>query len=247
MMIQRDSDAWRIRLRVFRGNRNGAVTKYDVYDVEIAPQRTVLDALEKIWAFQDRSLAFRHACHHASCGSCGIRINGSEKLACVVRLHEITRDGGTLTCEPLRGFPLLADLVVDMGDFFNRLEDTGFEIIRSAERLPGAKDHKHSRFENCIECGLCVSACPISASDALYLGPAALAASWRMTEEPRGSNIMQVLAYVDQEHGCWRCHAAFECSEVCPSNVDPGAMIMSLRKHLLRRNLSSLFGRKHDA
>jgi succinate dehydrogenase / fumarate reductase iron-sulfur subunit len=246
-MNHKGSVTWRIRLRVFRGNRNVGKTRFDVYEIEIAPERTVLDALEKIWAFQDRSLAFRHACHHASCGSCGIRVNGLEKLTCVAPLHEVTRDGGTLTCEPLRGFPLVADLVVDMGDFFSRLEDTGFEIIRSAEPLPDARDHQHTRFENCIECGLCVSACPISATDMLYLGPAALAASWRMTEEPRGSNIKQVLANVDQEHGCWRCHAAFECSEACPSNVDPGAMIMSLRKYLLKRKLRGLIGRISDA
>jgi succinate dehydrogenase / fumarate reductase iron-sulfur subunit len=207
----------------------------------------VLDALEKIWAEQDRSLVFRHACHHASCGSCGIRVDGVEKLACIVPLHEVTRDGGTLTCEPLRGFPVVVDLVVHLGDFFDGLEEASFEIIRKVETLQSSPGHKHTRFENCIECGLCVSACPISASDDMYLGPASLAASWRMTEEPRGTDVKRVLAYVDQEHGCWRCHAAFECSEVCPSNVDPAAMIMSLRRHLLKHKLRGLLRRTSDA
>jgi succinate dehydrogenase / fumarate reductase iron-sulfur subunit len=246
-MNHKGSDIWQVRFRVFRSARGNGPSRYDVYDVEIAPERTVLDALEKIWAFQDRSLTFRHACHHASCGSCGIRINGVEKLACVVPLHEVTHAGGTLTCEPLRGFPVMADLVVNMGFFFSRLEETGFEIIRSAESLPCAQDHDHTRFENCIECGLCVSACPISVSDERYLGPAALAASWRMTKEPRAADVMRVMANVNQEHGCWRCHAAFECSEVCPSNVDPAAMIMALRKHLLKHTLRSLVGRSSDA
>ena len=32
------------------------------------------------------------------------------------------------------------------------------------------------RFEDCIECAACVSACPVSGSDASFKGPAALAA-----------------------------------------------------------------------
>lgn len=245
-MTFRRKELWRVHFRVFRSKREAGPPRYDIYTVEIRPDQTVLDALERIWAFQDRSLAFRHACHHASCGSCGIRVNGMEKLACVVPLQEITRDGGTLTCEPLRGFPVVADLVVHMGAFFDGLEQACFEIIRRSEPLPATVDHEHTRFENCIECGLCVSACPISASDELYLGPAALAASWRMTVEPRGADIQRITANVDHEHGCWRCHAAFECSEVCPSNVDPAAMIMSLRKFLLKRKLRGIFGRSSD-
>jgi succinate dehydrogenase / fumarate reductase iron-sulfur subunit len=235
---------WQVTLRVLRFKRDGGKARYDSYAVELAPDDTVLDGLEKVWAQQDRSLAFRHACHHASCGSCGMRINGVERLACIVPVSEVTRDGGTVECEPLRGFPLVSDLVVDMGTFFHRLEDARFEIIRCAENLPGAKEDSQGRFENCIECGLCVSACPVAASDAQYLGPAALAASWRMVEEPRGADMAFVLANADQEHGCWRCHAAFECSEVCPSNVDPAAAIMALRRNLLLRRL---LGRRGDA
>jgi succinate dehydrogenase / fumarate reductase iron-sulfur subunit len=243
-MTSGHSDTWNVFFRVFRTLRDGEPMRYDTFEVEIAPHETVLDGLEKIWAFQDRSLVFRHACHHASCGSCGMRINGVEKLACLVHIEDICRDGGTLTCEPLRGFPILVDLVVDMGDFFGKLEETNFKIIRRAEPLPNTPEYEHTRFENCIECGLCVSACPIAASDELYLGPAALAASWRMRQEPRDADIHRVMAIVDQEHGCWRCHAAFECSEVCPSNVDPAAMIMALRRELLLRKL---IGRRVDA
>jgi succinate dehydrogenase / fumarate reductase iron-sulfur subunit len=249
-MTDAGNEVWTIHYRVFRRKHSGGTPHYDTFSLELAPHETVLDGLEKIWAFQDRSLMFRHACHHASCGSCGIRVNGVEKLPCIVPIQEVTRDGGTLLCEPLRNFPLVSDLVVDMGQFHRRLEDSHFRIIRSSEAIsPSGHDHTsaHTRFENCIECGLCVSACPVSGTNGLYLGPAVLAAAWRMIQEPRDTDPLIVQSNVDQEHGCWRCHVAFECSEVCPSNVDPAAAIMALRRDLLKRKLRRLFRRgNHD-
>jgi succinate dehydrogenase / fumarate reductase iron-sulfur subunit len=249
IMTDTSNEAWTIQYRVFRFKRGDARPHFETFSIQIDPHETVLDGLEKIWAFQDRSLAYRHACHHASCGSCGIRVNGVEKLPCIVPIREVTHDGGTLLCEPLRNFPLVSDLVVDMGQFYRRFEETQFQIIRTAEPLSHdghTKQMPYARFENCIECGLCVSACPVAGTDELYLGPAALAASWRMLEDPRETNPSSVRSHADQEHGCWRCHVAFECSEVCPSNVDPAAAIMTLRQDLLKRKLRRLFRRGDD-
>jgi succinate dehydrogenase / fumarate reductase iron-sulfur subunit len=100
------------------------------------------------------------------------------------------------------------------------------------------------RFEDCIECGLCLSACPV-AEDPRFLGPAALAAAERVLEEPRGADPRGVLGQVDDAHGAWRCHAAFECSAVCPAGVAPGEAIMRLRGRLLRDRLPRLIGRYH--
>jgi ferredoxin len=90
-----------------------------------------------------------------------------------------------------------------------------------------------TRFEDCIECGLCVSACPVSGTDPLYWGPAALGAAARLVDEPRGRDPAPVLRAVDDEHGLWRCHGVFECTQVCPTGVDPGRLILALRGRLL--------------
>ena len=71
------------------------------------------------------------------------------------------------------------------------------------------------------------------ATDPKYLGPAALAAAARVVQEPRGKDLPSIFQLVDNEEGCWRCHAAMECSSVCPNNVDPGGLIMYLRQDLL--------------
>jgi len=179
-------------------------------------------------------LLFQHACHHASCGSCGLRVNGRERLACITPIAELARSNQPVLLEPLRNFPISGDLLVDFGPFMAKLDRIDMPLARQAE-TPPADRLSYTRFENCIECGLCVSACPIAGSDPFYTGPAALAAVWRNIEEPRQRDIPGLLDLVDVEHGAWRCHAAFECTEVCPANVDPAGAIMSLRRWSVTR------------
>jgi succinate dehydrogenase / fumarate reductase iron-sulfur subunit len=69
----------------------------------------------------------------------------------------------------------------------------------------------------------------VAGSDPRYVGPAALAAAWRLIDEPRGADPGPVLRLMDDEQAAWRCHLAWECSEACPSGVDPAAAIMRLR------------------
>jgi succinate dehydrogenase / fumarate reductase iron-sulfur subunit len=233
--------AWQVQFRVFRSSRGEVPAHYDPFTVEIKPDETVLDGIERIWAFQDRTLTFRHACHHASCGSCAMRVNGVEKLSCVTYIQDVTTDGGTLVVEPLRNFPIVGDLVVDVSPMFHRMHEVGMPIIRSAEPL--GKPESFNRFENCIECGMCVSACPVMLTSDQYLGPAALAAAQRTIAEPRGVDVRSIWQLADDENSVWRCHTAFECGEVCPSNVDPAGAIMALRRRLILERIKSLFGR----
>ena len=183
----------------------------------------VLDALEAAWR-QDSSLMFRHSCHHASCGSCGMRIQGAERLSCITPAFEVAR-GDVLRLEALRNFSLIADLVVDMSPLAQKMERVKAHVIT---------DESAPRFVNCIECGLCISACPVSATSTDYLGPAVLAAAARNVEDS------EVRSQVAGQNGVWRCHGVFECTEVCPAEVEPATAIMSLRKELL----VSVFKRK---
>ncbi len=229
----------KVTFRVFRYKQGDTAPHYDTFTVTVNERTTVLEALQAIRRDQDGTLVIRHSCHHASCGTCGMRVNGKEVLACVTNVLELGTP--TVTVEPLQNAPLISDLVVDMGPFYETFSQAHLPFVRRSEYLPDAEVAEgvpfHMRFESCIECGLCVSACPVVASDAEYLGPAALAAVWRVVQEPRGTEVPPLLDWVNSEHGCWRCHVALECSEVCPSNVDPGGNIMALRQELVRRAL----------
>lgn len=227
-----------VTFRVFRYKQGQGGPRYQDFRVRVTPRTTVLQALEQIRTHQDPTLAFRHSCFHASCGTCGMRINGQERLACLTSVWELK--GGIVRVEPLAGFPVLADLVVDASHFYGRFAPVGMPLIRRSEFLPFAHtpegvDH-YTRYENCIECGLCLSACPVAGSDDAYLGPAALAAIERVWAEPRDQKerIPELVRMADAAHGVWRCHLAFECTEVCPTGVDPGGAIMRLRRGLIR-------------
>lgn len=224
-----------LTLRIRRG-RPDQGTAFQHFSVEVEERAYLIDAVEKIWKQQDPSLLFRHACHHASCGTCGVRVNGRERLMCITPIS-IFPSGRPITIEPLRNFPWVGDLVVDVAGFFAAMDQAGMPLVRNEPHIDGYVQ----RFENCIECGLCVSACPISAVDPRYLGPAVLAAAERVISEPRGQDKETILSLALGPRGVWRCRSAYECTEVCPQAVDPAKAIGGLR----RLALSRAFGSKH--
>jgi succinate dehydrogenase / fumarate reductase iron-sulfur subunit len=234
---------WSVTFRVYR-KKGAAAAHYDEFRLEVDPDEYVLDAIERIWAYQDRSLTFRHACHHSTCGACGMRVNGAEKLTCITPVRQVARDGGVIRVEPLRNFPVVSDLAVDMGVFYRRMEmgeqlpvNVDKREAIQPEARPAGPGGDQLRLADCIECGLCISACPISASSPGYLGPAVLAGIHQ--HGLQGSE--RLLELVDSEDGVWRCHSAFECTAVCPASVEPGWRIMELRREVIGERIRGLF------
>jgi succinate dehydrogenase / fumarate reductase iron-sulfur subunit len=226
----------------------GSEAHYDTFPVEVPDTGNVLDAIEQAWA-ADKTVMFRHACHHASCGSCGLLVNDVEKLPCVTPVKDYG-EGATIKIDPMRNFPVITDIAVDASPIYQRMLLVGMPIIRHAESL--RSDGKYvlpeglpdfGRFENCLECGLCLSACPVMATDPQFLGPMGLAAAERLLNEPRGVDHDYIYTLIDDEHGLWRCHSSFECTEACPYEVDPGAAIMRLKGKVAARKIGRLFGR----
>ena len=254
-----------VPLEIFR-YRAGQPSRYDTFTVEIADTAHVIDAIDTVWAKHDQNLTFRRACHHSSCGSCALRINGIERLPCIVRITDVWDRKTPIRLEPLRNFPVVSDLVVDVGDFFQRMAAAGMTITCEAEDfLPLTVDSfavtgilpkmvelpenlsRFNRFEKCIECGICMSACPTMATDARFIGPAGLAAIFQARHKTNDLvKVQHLLELADGEHGVWRCHSAFECTEACPQAVDPAGKIMALRRELALRRLRKLFGLHKD-
>jgi succinate dehydrogenase / fumarate reductase iron-sulfur subunit len=239
-----------VKLQIFR-YKQGEQPHYDTFTVQVEETAHVIDLIDAVWAKQDHTLMFRRACHHSSCGSCALRINGVEKLPCITRFSEVWDGHSQLRLDPLRNFPIVSDLVVDVSGFFQRMSASNMTITRDAEStLPLSVDDlaevvqpkavelpdnltRFNRFENCIECGICMSACPTMAVDNKFMGPAGLAAIYRACQKTDDPNEKaHLLALADGDHGVWRCHSAFECVEACPQAVDPAGKIMALRREI---------------
>ena len=232
---------WDVTFLVYR--QKGQVTPYyDEFTIKVNPDEYVLDAVERIWAYDDRSLVFAHACHHSTCGACGMRVNGVEKLTCITLIRDVTADGGTVKVDPLRNFPIISDLTVDMGVLYTRMDEVGHRPVLPLSEEPaepGTKPAKiaaggdYIRLADCIECGLCISACPIATTTSGYLGPAVLAGALQHGLD----SDQHLFSLVEGENGVWRCHSAFECTEVCPSYVEPAGKIMELRKQVIWKRI----------
>lgn len=245
-------EKWTVTFTVYR-KKDEQPARYDTFTLEVSPDEYVLDAVERIWAFHDRSLVFAHACHHSTCGACGMRVNGVERLTCITPIREVTRNGGTVRVEPLRNFPVVSDLAVDMSRLYRAMDAVQAPAvhpldaapmegggIRPPREVPQPEDEgEFYRLADCIECGLCVSACPVAGTDPAYLGPAALAGAQLqgVAQNP------DLLGVVDCAEGVWRCHSAYECTAVCPSNVQPGWRIMDLRRQVVAQRIKALFGK----
>ncbi|MDW0256634.1 MAG: succinate dehydrogenase iron-sulfur subunit [Nitrososphaeraceae archaeon] len=233
----------RITLKVYRENRSQKTgSHYDTFEVPYKKWTTVLDALLYVKSYIDPSVAIRYSCRMASCGSCGMKINGIPKLACYTKISEL--ETSIIECAPLSNFPIIRDLVTDFSQFFNHHKDMQpylqakdnletdtnkgtFSFYQSPEDVD-----KYLQFAYCIKCGLCYSACPTVGTDLKFPGPQALAQQYRYFADTRDESKNR-LDIVDDRHGIWRCHFAGSCSKVCPKGVDPALGIQLLRSYVL--------------
>jgi len=233
-----------VELRVRRSNPAKELKKdFSVFEIPLEPGMTILDALLYAKERIDHSVAIRYSCRMASCGSCGMKINGIPKLACYTQVADCSE--GAITIEPLDHYPVIRDLVTDFDGFFRAHRSIHPFLIRRdlQEQETSESEYKQSsreldgflQFSYCIKCGLCNAACPTLATDSSFTGPQALAQAYRYSADSRDEGYAQRIESVDAEHGIWRCHFAGACSYVCPKGVDPALGIQHLRRLTLRR------------
>src|SRR5213592_1552494 len=122
-----------ISLEVLRYSpEHDAEPSFQRYDVPVHKDWVVLDALNYIKDKVDGSLAFRWSCRMGICGSCGMMVDGEPMLTCATFLSDYAP--GPVRVEPLRYFPVVRDLVIDMTDFMAKLKEVKPWVIRRTEK-----------------------------------------------------------------------------------------------------------------
>jgi succinate dehydrogenase/fumarate reductase iron-sulfur protein len=218
------------------------------YEVPRLDKMTVLDALLHIQRYHDRSLAFRYACRLGMCGTCTVMVNGIPRWSCRTSMERLGAD--VLRITPLRYLPVIKDVLVDFAPFMHKYRATMPFFVAADHTDEVATISPESRQRRsidshleCITCGACYASCTMLAHDPDYLGPAALNRAFTLVHDSRDGARHERLTAVGGEHGCWRCHSLYNCTEVCPKHLSPTSAIKGLKRAIvldwLRRKSTS--------
>lgn len=199
-------------------NPQGSVVKY-----AIPEELTLLEALQHIKATIDSTLSFRAGCRSGICGTCSVRVNGKEHLAC----GYIPQEGDLV--EPLNYHEVKRDLIVDKEGAQDTLRRSTAWLHQSQKATISIADEKRTELQSdCILCSICYSACPVLAVNSDFLGPFALTRVYRYTADSRETDIKSAIDNI-QLNGVWDCTLCGECTAVCPQGIDPKMDITMLR------------------
>jgi fumarate reductase iron-sulfur subunit len=238
-----DADATGVlRVDVWRGAAGG---RFQSFAVPRRANQTVLDVVTEIQREQDATLSYRFACRVGMCGSCAMAVNGRPRWTCRTRVAQVVKAGGVLRLEPLRNFPVVKDLTVDMAEFFAKWRNAkgffepgetpadDFAVVPPATPARAAAD---AGIE-CIGCGVCYSACDVVAWNPDYLGPAALNRAWTLVNDVRDRGNAARLAAIATGEGAQACHTHMSCTAFCPKAIAPTYSIAGLKRAMMARTL----------
>jgi fumarate reductase iron-sulfur subunit len=170
------------------------------------------------------------------CGSCAMIVNGRPRWTCRTRVDQLEQ--GTIRLEPLRNLPIVKDLAVDMAPFFEKWRNAhgyfepgdhppeDFAVVQPESTERQAAD---AGIE-CINCGICYSACDVVSWNEDYLGPAALNRAWTLVNDVRDRGQDERLKAVSGDAGCHSCHSHMSCTEFCPKALSPTFSIAGLKR-----------------
>ncbi len=232
----------KITLKLFRYNpETDKKPHYDTHELEVEPTDRVLDLLEKVKGYKDGTLSFRRSCAHGVCGSCAMRVNGQNKLACKTLMQDL--NSNKVVVEPILGLPVLKDLIVDMEPFFISYKSVLPYFINDGpkpekERIQSIEEQE--RFDDtakCILCGACTTSCPSFWANDEYVGPSAIVNAHRFIFDSRDKGAAERLQILNDQFGVYRCRTFFNCTIACPREIQITQAIGEVKKAIATGNL----------
>ena len=221
----------KVRLEILR--RVNAQSEPYLQVIEYTPKSkndTVAFALSEInkGGYRDESgaevsrIMWEHSCLQKKCGACAMVINGTPGLACGARLSEINKNG-VIRIEPLRKFPVTADLMVDrqvMLDNLLKLEAWLQTQVKINERQAELA-YDASR---CLQCGCCLEVCPNFYAGGEFYGMAAGVPAARLIAELAPADGKALKRGYDK-HIFEGCGKSLSCKSICPAGIETDRML----------------------
>jgi succinate dehydrogenase / fumarate reductase iron-sulfur subunit len=209
--------------KVWRGDKEGG--EFKTYTTEVSEGMVVLDVLHRIQAEEANNMALRWNCKAGKCGSCSMEINGKPRLSCMTRMN-IFRPDETITCQPLKTFPVIKDLVCDVS--WNYKQN---KRIAKFKPRPREADGTHrmyqedvdrvQEFRKCIECYLCQDTCHVIRDrdeKETFVGPRFMIRLASLEMHPLDDDDR--IPEIKKEFGSGMCNITRCCTEVCPEHIN---------------------------
>lgn len=231
-----------VNMKILRFNpETDTKPHYENYTIQAEPTDRVLDALNSVKWQHDGTLTYRRSCAHGVCGSDAMRINGHNALACKLLIQDV---GDSMTIEPLMGFRVIKDLVIDMGQFWANFQKMKPFLINDEtppadrERLQSAEERElYDDTTKCIMCMACTTSCPVTWTNESFVGPAAIVAAHRFIYDSRDHGEAERLDILNDRTGVWRCRTVFNCTDACPRDIKVTRAIEQVKRTIMLQEI----------
>ncbi|MBS0236705.1 MAG: succinate dehydrogenase iron-sulfur subunit [Proteobacteria bacterium] len=217
---------------------NPRLDSYHIDPQESGPM--VLDALLHIKNHLDSTLTFRRSCREGICGSCAMNIDGTNTLACIKSMEDVS---GDINVYPLPHMPVIKDLVPYMKHFYAQLASIKPWIHATSkpedgkERLQSPEERQSlDGLYECILCACCSTSCPSYWWNGdKFLGPAILLQAYRWIVDSRDESMGDRLDHLEDSFRLYRCHTIMNCAKTCPKGLNPAKAISSIKHKISER------------
>jgi succinate dehydrogenase / fumarate reductase iron-sulfur subunit len=212
-----------VRMQLWRGDAGGG--EFKEYRLAQQEGEVVLDVVHRIQAEQAPDLAVRWNCKAGKCGSCSAEVNGLPRLMCMTRMSSLP-PGEVVTVSPMRGFPIMRDLVTDVSFNFEMAKrippfKPGPKEADGTYRMQQVDIDRGQEFHKCIECFLCQNVCHVirdhDENKANYVGPRFFVRLAELEMHPLDTDDRRAL--IRERLGIGLCNITKCCTEVCPEHI----------------------------
>ena len=214
-----------------RGSRESTPYRQSFHYETADETETVATALMKLCDASDlrdlsgepaRPILWECSCLQKKCGACAMVIDGIPRLACDVKLADCKE---TIRLEPLRKFPVVADLTVDRTVMQDNLRAIRLWLTDQAAMRDKAMDTAYEA-SRCLQCGCCLEVCPNFYAGGSFTGMAsAIPFSRLLAELPVSQRKEAAKLYTGRFYN--GCGKSLACRNICPAGIDVDDLLVN--------------------